>query len=144
MRRAALGLVALTFAVAVLGGWLGVRLGQRDASSNLGLDQVLHHDLSLTKAQEQKIGTLETAFAAQRKALEVEMRSANRELAQAIVTDHRMSPAVEQAIGHFHQAMRQLQELTTAHVLSMRAVLTPEQAAIFDRSIVRVLNADTP
>jgi Spy/CpxP family protein refolding chaperone len=72
------------------------------------------------------------------------MRSANRDLAQAIVTDHRMSPAIEQAISRFHQAMRQLQELTTAHVLSMRDVLTPEQAATFDRSVVRVLNADAP
>lgn len=144
MRRAALGLVVLTFAVAVLGGWLGVRLGQRQVNSNLGLDQVLHHDLSLSKAQEQKIEALESSFTAQRKLLEVEMRSANRELAQAIVTDHKMSPAVEQAIGHFHQAMRQLQDLTTAHVLSMRDVLTPEQAAKFDQSVVRVLNADAP
>ncbi|PMY89179.1 heavy metal resistance protein, partial [Pseudomonas sp. FW305-62] len=79
-----------------------------------------------------------------RKALEAEMRLANHDLAQAIVTDHRMSPAAEQAIGHFHQAMRQLQEATTAHVLSMREVLTPAQAAIFDRSVVRVLNADAP
>jgi Spy/CpxP family protein refolding chaperone len=55
-----------------------------------------------------------------------------------------MSPAIEQAISRFHQAMRQLQELTTAHVLSMRDVLTPEQAATFDRSVVRVLNADAP
>ena len=144
MRRAALGLVVLTFAVAVLGGWFGVRLGQREVSSNLGLDQVLHHDLSLSKAQEQKIEALESSFTAQRKLLEVEMRSANRELARAIVTDHKMSPAVEQSIGHFHQAMRQLQELTTAHVLSMRDVLTPEQAAIFDLSVIRVLNADAP
>lgn len=144
MKRAAVGLVVVTFAVALLGGWLGVRMGQREATSNLGLDQVLHHDLSLTKAQEEKIEALETSFAAQRKILEGEMRAANRELAQAIVTDHRMSPAVEQAIGHFHEAMRQLQEQTTAHVLSMRATLTPKQAAIFDRSVIRVLTADTP
>ena len=144
MKRAAVGLVLLTFAVAVVGGWIGVRLGQREADSNLGLDQVLHHDLTLSKEQERKIEVLETAFGAQRKSLEAEMRSANHELAQAIVVDHRMSPAVEQAIGHFHQAMRQLQEETTAHVLSMRETLTPEQATIFDRSIIRVLNADGP
>lgn len=144
MKRAAVWLVILTFAVAFLGGWLGVRLGQRAVNSNFGLDQVLHHDLSLSKDQEQKIEALETSFAAQRKTLEAEMRSANQELAHAIVTDHQMSPSVEQAIGRFHLAMRQLQELTTAHILSMRDVLTPEQAAIFDRSVVRVLNADAP
>ncbi len=142
MRRAAAGLVALTFLVAALGGWLGVRLGQREVDTNLGLDRVLHHDLGLSKEQEAKIAALEASFATQRKALEGEMRLANHDLAQAIVTDHRMSPAAEQAIGRFHQAMRQLQEATTEHVLSMRAVLTPAQAAIFDRSVVRVLNAD--
>ena len=144
MKRGAAALVILTFAVAVLGGWFGVRLGQREMTSNLGIDQVLHHDLSLTKEQERRIEELESDFAVHRKLLESEMRTANRELAQALVTDHRMSPAAEQAIGHFHQAMRQLQELTTAHVLSMREVLTPAQAAIFDRSVVRVLNADGP
>lgn len=144
MKRAALGLIPLTFLLAVLGGWLGVHLGQREADNNLGPDRVLHHDLALTKEQETRIEALEASFAVQRKALEAEMRLANHDLAQAIVTDHRMSPAAEQAIGHFHQAMRQLQEATTAHVLSMREVLTPAQAAIFDRSVVRVLNADAP
>ncbi len=144
MKRAALGLIPLTFLLAVLGGWLGVRLGQGGADSNLGLDRVLHHDLALSKEQETRIEALEASFAVQRKALEAEMRLANHDLAQAIVTDHRMSPAAEQAIGHFHQAMRQLQEATTAHVLSMREVLTPAQATIFDRSVVRVLNADAP
>ena len=144
MRPATVGLVALTFALAVMGGWLGVRLGGREASSNLGLDQVLHHDLSLSAKQERAIEALEASFAVRRKELESQMRSANRELAQAIVNDHRMSPAAEQAIGHFHEAMRQLQELTTAHVLSMRAELTPQQAAVFDRTVVRVLDSDEP
>ncbi|MDE2219904.1 MAG: periplasmic heavy metal sensor [Gammaproteobacteria bacterium] len=144
MKKDAVALVILTFAVAVLGGWLGVRLGQRELTSNLGLDQVLHHDLSLTKGQERRIEELEASFSVKRKSLESEMRAANRELAQAMVTEHRMSPAVEQAIGHFHVAMRQLQELTTAHVLSMREELTPPQAAIFDRSVVRALDADGP
>ncbi len=142
MKRASVSLIAITFLVALLGGWLGVRLGQRDAETNLGLDRVLHHDLGLTKAQEAKIDALEATFATQRKALESEMRLANHDLAQAIVTDHQMSPAAERAIGRFHQAMRQLQEATTAHVLSMREILTPAQAAIFDRSVVRVLNSD--
>ena len=62
MRRAALWLVILTFAVAVLGGWLGVQLGQRAVNSNLGLDQVLHHDLSLTKDQERTIEALEASY----------------------------------------------------------------------------------
>jgi Spy/CpxP family protein refolding chaperone len=144
VRRAALALVVLTFAVAVLGGWLGVRWGQREVTGHLGLDQVVHQDLSLSPAQQVQIAALETAFTGQRMALEAQMQSANRELAAAIVSDHQMSPAVESAIGHFHEAMRELQEVTTAHVLSMRSVLTPEQAILFDRSVAKALNADTP
>lgn len=119
-------------------------MGERKSETNLGLDQVLHHELSLSASQEQRIESLEKSFSTRRKSLEGEMRAANRDLAHAIVTDHQMSPEAEQAIARFHEAMRQLQELTTAHVLGMRAVLTPDQAKAFDKTVVQVLNADQP
>lgn len=144
MKPAAISLVLVTLAVAFVGGWLGVRMGERKSETNLGLDQVLHHDLSLSSSQEQRIESLEKSFSTQRQSLESQMRAANRELAHAIVTDHQISPEAEQAITHFHEAMRQLQELTTAHVLGMRAVLTPDQAKVFDRTVVQVLNAEQP
>ncbi len=142
MKRASAAWVVLTFSVALIGGWIGVRMGQRIPSTNLGLDQVLHHELSLTREQERRIEALEAAFADRRKVYEAEMHAANQALAQAIVTDHRMSPAAEAAISRFHHAMLQLQELTTEHVLGMREVLDAGQAAAFDRAIVRVLAAD--
>jgi hypothetical protein len=41
-------------------------------------------------------------------------------------------------------AMRALQEKTIQHVLAMRALLTPPQAKIFDKSINHALGAEEP
>jgi len=134
--------VVLTLLVATLGGWLGVRYGLRQASATPGLDQVLHHDISLSPEQEQRIASLEAGFAARRKVLEGEMHAANADLAAAIVSEHRYGPAAEQAIDRFHTSMKTLQQETIMHVLAMRAVLTADQAQKFDQTVSKVLNSD--
>jgi Spy/CpxP family protein refolding chaperone len=142
--RSVIGVVALTLLVAVLGGWLGVQYGLRAAHPAPGLDEVLHHELHLTSDQEQRLAALESKFAARRQGLEANMRSANRDLAAAITAEHQYGPLAEQAIDHFHMAMRTLQEETIVHILAMRAVLTPEQAQQFDRTVSQVLTSDQP
>jgi Spy/CpxP family protein refolding chaperone len=134
--------LVLTVIVAALGGWLGVRYGLRQASAMPGLDQVLHHELTLSADQQQQLASLEAGFAARRKVLEAEMQAANRDLATAIVSEHRYGPAAEQAINRFHSAMKTLQQETIMHVLAMRAILTPDQARIFDQTVSKVLNSD--
>ena len=42
----------------------------------------------------------------------------------------------------FHRAMGGLQKETMVHVLAMRAVLTPQQAAQFDDTVVRSLTQE--
>jgi Spy/CpxP family protein refolding chaperone len=74
--------------------------------------------------------------------MEAEMRAANAELAQAYQESHDYSPKVQAAIDRFHQAMDAMQRETMIHVISMRAVLTPEQAAQFDDMVVKSLTAD--
>jgi hypothetical protein len=71
------------------------------------------------------------------------MRAANAELAQAIGQEHAYSPAVQQAVDRFHHAMGQLQKETILHVLAMRQVLTPQQAEIFDDTVVKALTEDS-
>jgi Spy/CpxP family protein refolding chaperone len=132
----------LTALVAALGGWLGVQYGLRRAPVTPGLDQVLHHELTLSADQQQRLASLETGFAARRKVLESAMRAANTDLAAAIVREHRYGPAAEQAIDRFHAAMKTLQQETIMHVLAMRAVLTPDQARTFDQTVSKVLNSD--
>ncbi len=140
--RAVISTLVLALLVAAFGGWLGVQYGLHQAAVMPGLDQVLHHELTLSADQQQRLASLETGFAARRKLLENEMRAANRDLAAAIVGEHRYGPAAEQAIDRFHLAMKTLQQETILHVLAMRAVLTPDQAQKFDKTVSKVLNSD--
>jgi Spy/CpxP family protein refolding chaperone len=144
LSRTLVGVVALTMLMAAVGGWLGVQYGLRAAHPSPGLDEIVHHDLKLTADQERRLSVLESGFAARRQALDADMRTANRELATAILAEHQYGPRAEQAIDRFHVAMKTLQEQTIVHVLAMRAVLTPEQAAQFDRTVSKVLTSDEP
>jgi Spy/CpxP family protein refolding chaperone len=99
-------------------------------------------ELDLTGEQKQRIAGLEQTYAARRKALEAEMRAANVDLARAIQQSHAYSPDVQQAIDRFHHAMGELQKESILHVLAMRQVLTPQQTAVFDNTVSKVLTED--
>ena len=71
------------------------------------------------------------------------MRAANAQLAQAFQQTHAYTPQVQAAIDRFHRAMGELQKETIVHTLAMRAVLTPDQTARFDETVVRSLTEDT-
>lgn len=127
--------LVLTIAGGALGGWIGVRYGLHEAHADASLDEVLHHRLKLSDDQNARIEALERAFDQRRGALESEMQAANRQLAGVLEREHTYGPDAEQTVARFHAAMSQLQELTIQHILTMRAVLTPAQAAQFDRTI---------
>lgn len=143
LRNSAL-IIVCTLLAAAVGGWVGVRYGLRQQSQEPQLDQVLHHELRLSTLQERRISSLEAAFAARRKTLEAMMRAANQDLARAITIRHTYDPGARQALDRFHGAMMELQEATIEHVLAMRAVLTPEQALQFDRTVNKALAASSP
>ena len=134
----AMGLIAL--AAGLTGAFIGARMLVNTAAPPL--HQLVHHDLVLDAAQRARIDTLEATFAVRKRVLELDMRSANAELAAAIQTERGYGPKVTLAIDHFHIAMGQLQKETIEHVFAMRAVLTPPQAAKLDRSVVKALTAD--
>ncbi len=142
--RTVTAMVVLTAALTAIAGWAGVRYGLSQSRPRPGLDQLVHHQLGLTADQNQRIEALETAYAARRTALEGEMRAADRDLAAAISADHAYSPRAEQAVLRFHAAMGELQEATIKHVLAMRAVLTPQQARRFDKTVSKALAPDGP
>ena len=142
--RTFLVMLLLTVIAAGLAGWGGVQYGLSRHASDMDLDTVLHRDLSLSPEQERTIGRLEDTFADQRKSLQTEMRAANRDLARAITEKHTYGPDAQHAIDRFHAAMAALQEKTVRHILSMRAVLTPAQAARFDATINTSLGPEAP
>jgi Spy/CpxP family protein refolding chaperone len=134
--------IVLTAVAAAAGSWAGIQYGLRETRSNLGLDDLLHHELQLSSEQNARIEALESNFAGKRTALEDEMRAANRDLATAIAAEPSYGPRARAAIERFHAAESTLQEETVKHVLSMRTVLTREQITRFDAAISKALTSD--
>ncbi len=134
------GLVAFVAALAgVLAGRLVV---EAPRASETELHGLLHRELKLSPAQQVKLDKIEAKFATRRDALELDMRAANIRLAQAIEAEHGYGPRVTEAIDETHRVMGELQKETLQHLFAMRVVLDPEQAAMFDKSVVQALTAD--
>jgi hypothetical protein len=140
--RTFFGMLVLTFVVAALAGWLGVRYGMQETRPDL--DTLVHERLGLSGEQARRIEAIEAHFAGDRRRLQDKMRAANADLAKAIVGQHRYGPDAKKAVGRFHRAMIELQEDTIRHVLAMRAVLTPDQAKEFDKLLADTLTSGTP
>lgn len=134
--------LVLSLAAIGVGAWAGATIFgyERPAPS---LHEFVHHELDLTAAQEAQLEGLEQDFAVRRKAREAELRAANAALAAAIQAGHTYSPQVQAAVERFHHAMGELQKETILHVLDMRKVLTPAQAARYDQRIAQALTEET-
>lgn len=126
----------VAFAAGAGGVWIGMYAFHK---STPGLHENLHERLDLTTEQLARIETIEAEFAARHQALEDEMRAANTDLAAAIRAEHGYGPGVTAAIARFHHAMGELQSETIRHVFAMREVLTADQQAIFDSTIIESL-----
>lgn len=146
MKRVSRGLILtllLALIVAVGGTCIGARYiyAQRHQPS---LHEFVHEELALSAEQERRLEALEADFALKRRAREAQLRAANADLAQAIQARHEYSPEVQAAVERFHDAMGELQKETILHVLAMRQVLTPDQAAQFDKRIGEALTEQAP
>lgn len=133
--------LVLSVLVAALGAWGGAAYVQHRMQRPPALHELIHEKLRLTADQQRRIAGLERQHEARRQALEAEMRAANAQLAVAL-QQHAYTPQVQAAIDRFHRAMAELQTETIVHVLAMRSVLTPEQAAKFDDTVARSLTHD--
>lgn len=134
----------LTALVAFLAGALGAAFGAtvilaRHAPEPAGLHALVHEGLNLSADQERALHAIEDDFAPKRADLQARLAEANRALADAIEAHPRYSPEVGAAVERLHAVMGELQEATILHVYDMRAILTDEQARVFDRRIARAL-----
>jgi Spy/CpxP family protein refolding chaperone len=139
----------ITALVAFLAGAVGAAFGAtvilaRHAPETPGLHVLVHEGLDLSAEQERALHALEDDFAVRREALEARLAEANRELAAAIEAHPSYTPEVSEAVEHLHTAMGDLQEATIQHVYAMRAILTDEQAEIFDERITQALAGSAP
>jgi Spy/CpxP family protein refolding chaperone len=133
--------------IAFVGAFGGVYLGRSvfapaQPAAGVELHALIHDGLDLAPEQHARLEKLEQDFAIRRRALELEMRADNARLAAAIEVEHGNGPQVNAAIDRTHRVMGQLQKETLAHVFAMRALLTPAQAAKFDKAVVKALTAD--
>jgi len=88
----------------------------------------LHRHASLTADQDKNLTVIEKKFGERQKVLEGEIRTANRELAVAMLQDKKFSDRVASAVEHIHHAQGELQKETVAHIFEMQTVLTSQQA----------------
>lgn len=132
----------LSMAAIGVGAWAGAMIFGRDPEPP-SLHEFVHDELDLTPTQEKQLDILERDFAVRRKAREAELRAANAALAAAIQSGHTYSPEVQAAVERFHHAMGELQKETILHVLDMRKVMTPAQAARYDERISQALTEET-
>jgi Spy/CpxP family protein refolding chaperone len=134
--------LVLSVVVAALGAWGGAEYVIHRMQRPTPLHQLVHQKLHLSAAQQSQMAGIERDHATRQTALEAEMRAANADLAQAFQEQHAYTPKVQAAIDRFHTAMAALQKETFMHVLAMRSVLTPAQAAQFDETVVKSLNTE--
>ncbi|OYW83046.1 MAG: nickel-cobalt-cadmium resistance protein nccX [Asticcacaulis sp. 32-58-5] len=106
------------------------------------MHELVHRRLDLTNEQTNRIAAMEEKHAKVKAALEAEMRAANGDLAKAFQEKHAYTPEVQAAIDRFHAAMGDLQKETVEHTFEMRSVLTPQQAAEFDQTVVKSLTEE--
>lgn len=134
--------LVLSVFVGALGAWGGAQYVLHKLQRPTPLHELVHEKLGLSAEQHARIAGIERDHAAKRQMLEAEMRAANAELAQAFQQHHAYTPEVQAAIDRFHHAMGELQKETMVHTLAMRAVLTAQQAAKFDDTVVQSLTQE--
>lgn len=134
--------LVLSLVLAGLGAWGGAEYVLHRMRPPEPLHELLHEQLGLTADQHRRIEGLEREHTARRAALQAEMHAANVDLARAIQARHAYTPEVQAAVDRFHRAMEDLQKEIILHVLAMREVLTPEQAAKFDATVAKSLTED--
>lgn len=144
LSRRVLLLAVLVILAAGAGGWVGAHYGHPSHGSATSLNQLLHEQLHLSRAQRARLAAMESAYTARRRQLEGRAQAANRELAAALLSEHQYGPMAAQAIDHFYAAMKTLQQATVVHVLAMRAILTPAQQKRFDQTVTNALNSGHP
>ena len=139
----------ITIVVALLaggiGGWMGAQNALDSDAQTLPLRQTVHEivqrDLKLTSDQSKEIQAIEGKYYDRRTELRQDVATANRELADALMSDMAFGREAQQASPHVERGLGELQRATIMYVLEVRDVLTSEQQMIYDRKVRDVLTA---
>lgn len=142
MRVGPVTLIAVALLSATLGAagamW-GARQTHAHASASSFHDHI-HHQMGLSAAEEARLAPIEASYQSQRHALETRLRAANRRLVGAIAAGDDAVSERQAAAAETRQALVELQDLTIAHVVAMRAALDPGHHPAFDAALAASLD----
>ena len=141
--NATLRTVVIAFLAALMGVFVGRVVLDHRPTPKSDVHAFMHEYLDLDADQKSRLEALERQFAVRRTAIELELRSYNALLAEAIEAEHGAGPRVNAAVDRSHQAMGRLQKETLAHVFAMRELLRPDPAKRFDQAVVKALTQDS-
>ena len=136
-----IALIALVAFIAAFGGVVAGRMLLPQNTPSSYIHGLLHSGLDLDPAQLATVNRIEADFAPRHEALHAEMRHDNALIAKAFVEERGYGPRVEEAVDRSHAAMGKMQKATFEQLFAVRRVLRPDQAARFDRAVVRALSA---
>lgn len=135
-------MAVIAFVAGIAGIFVGQILFSPHARATGDFHQFVHNGLDLDSSQKARLEQLEQRFATRKRALELELRSDNARLAEAIQVEHGNGPQVAAAVDRSHVVMGELQKETLAHIFAMRQLLRPDQAGRFDAAVVRALTEE--
>lgn len=142
MNKRFLPIFLLLFAVVSLSALISLLVVQANNPPRFNdpdkLDQWLHQQLKISPAQEAAMRPFEDEFHRQERELVEEIRDLNRALAQALVTERRNSPKVQEIVDQIHDAQGRLQKLTISHIFDLREHLDEAQ---YDRLLKHAADA---
>src|SRR3981189_743129 len=113
--KKSLQLVAMLIVVALVAAaacYVSARLCGPQRRSAVDGHEWIHRQLDITSSEQKALEPIETKFAERKRNLMDEIRSANKELAEAIKLDQAASPRVSAVVEKIHHAQGKLQEAT--------------------------------
>jgi Spy/CpxP family protein refolding chaperone len=138
--------IVLAGAAGFLGVWVGARRFAPPPTSPM-LSGVVNELRSrglqgLTSQQEEKLSAIAERYRATRTNLRHSITAGNFELANSLAEETRLGPKTQAAIDRIKNSVGDMQQAAVVYALDLRAVLTPEQQAVFDDKVVEALMTD--
>lgn len=131
----------LTIVLAGLAAFVGARVGSsQPAMPNQPLSErlfgLLGDDVELSAQQRQAILAIAERYAPEREQLRLHSRMRNADLLRSMVQEQQFGPKSEEALAQLQAVMGQRLKQSLEYMQQVRAVLTPEQRAVFDRRLI--------
>jgi len=130
----------VTIALAGLAAFLGAHLGSRQTHRppvplSERVFNVLDEGIALDDAQKEAIHGIGERYVPEREQLRMQSRALNVRLARLMADEQGLAPQTTATLEQLQLVMGERLKLSMRYMLEVRAVLTPEQKAYFDRKV---------